>query len=485
MLRPLPGTALQYSIIDLSRQCGEGQAMTLNRRAPHRSAFRWLLDARALALVATTLAGGSTALGQCPGRWVTDFAGGMNGDVLALGVTPGGDIVAGGMFTAAGRANAHYLARWNGASWSGLGSGVANQIQALAVLANGDVVAGGQLQFLNPATGHPDYITHWNGTSWSPMGSGVNNSVRVLAIGADGALEVGGMFTSAGGTDAFAIASWDGTNWSALGTGTELDGGDSGFVFAITTMPNGDVVAGGAFAIAGGIQTGPIARWDGVAWSALGTGVTGASGPGAVYAVAVLPNGDLIAGGEFAQAGDAPASNIARWNGTSWSALGDGISAGPSDASVNALLVMPNGDLIVGGWFTSAGGVNANGIARWDGSSWSALGEGVTGGSVFTIVHSLALLPNGDLVASGRFASAGGVPAQNIARWTTACGAYCDADFNHDGDSGTDADIEAFFACIAGNCCPTCGSADFNGDGDVATDADIESFFRVLAGGTC
>jgi uncharacterized membrane protein len=59
------------------------------------------------------------------------------------------------------------------------------------------------------------------------------------------------------------------------------------------------------------------------------------------------------------------------------------------------------------------------------------------------------------------------------------------ADFNGDGDVGTDADIEAFFACLAGNCCPTCGSADFNGDGDVGTDADIEAFFRVLAGGDC
>jgi hypothetical protein len=62
---------------------------------------------------------------------------------------------------------------------------------------------------------------------------------------------------------------------------------------------------------------------------------------------------------------------------------------------------------------------------------------------------------------------------------------YCLADFNGDGDIGTDADIEAFFACLGGSCCPTCGSADFNGDGDIGTDADIESFFRVLAGGAC
>jgi hypothetical protein len=91
-------------------------------------------------------------------------------------------------------------------------------------------------------------------------------------------------------------------------------------------------------------------------------------------------------------------------------------------------------------------------------------------------------------------------PCQGVASYqvrclvTSFCGAAASpsatltinsADFNGDGDVGTDADIEAFFACLAGNCCPTCGSADFNGDGDVGTDADIEAFFRVLAGGNC
>jgi hypothetical protein len=71
-----------------------------------------------------------------------------------------------------------------------------------------------------------------------------------------------------------------------------------------------------------------------------------------------------------------------------------------------------------------------------------------------------------------------------VVRIPTWCGT---ADFNGDGDSGTDADIEAFFACLAGSCCPTCWSqgADFDGDGDSGTDADIESFFRVLAGHAC
>ena len=64
-------------------------------------------------------------------------------------------------------------------------------------------------------------------------------------------------------------------------------------------------------------------------------------------------------------------------------------------------------------------------------------------------------------------------------------GTSCSGDFDNDGDTGTDADIEAFFACLAGNCCALCIGADFDNDGDTGTDADIESFFRVLAGGPC
>ncbi|HYE63241.1 MAG TPA: YncE family protein [Phycisphaerales bacterium] len=60
-------------------------------------------------------------------------------------------------------------------------------------------------------------------------------------------------------------------------------------------------------------------------------------------------------------------------------------------------------------------------------------------------------------------------------------------DYNGDGDSGTDQDIEAFFACLGGTCCDTCycQGSDFNGDGDFGTDQDIEAFFRVLGGNPC
>src|SRR2546423_450275 len=81
-------------------------------------------------------------------------------------------------------------------------------------------------------------------------------------------------------------------HWEPMGTGM------NDAVQAVVTMPNGDIVAGGNFGIAGGVTTWHVARWDGSAWGTLGPPVDGT-----VWDLAVLPNGDLVAAGNFAHAG--------------------------------------------------------------------------------------------------------------------------------------------------------------------------------------
>jgi hypothetical protein len=85
------------------------------------------------------------------------------------------------------------------------------------------------------------------------------------------------------------------------------------------------------------------------------------------------------------------ANRIARWNGSSWAPVGSGITDPAwADAGVWSLAVLSNGDLVAGGTFTSAGGVVATNIARWDGAAWASLGSG-TDSSVLT----LTVLSNG------------------------------------------------------------------------------------------
>ncbi|MFN9842948.1 MAG: hypothetical protein ACK57Q_01290, partial [Planctomycetota bacterium] len=187
---------------------------------------------------------------------------------------------------------------------------------------------------------------------------------------------------------------------------SSLGSGMNSQVLALAVLPNGDLVAGGFFSTAGGVTANRIARWNGSVWSSLGSETSSS-----VSALAVLPNGDLVAGGNFTTAGGVAANRIARWNGSAWSALGSGM-----DSVVRAVAALPNGDLVAGGDFTTAGGVAANYIARWNGSTWSSLGSGMN-----SSVLALAMLPTGDLVAGGGFTTAGGQVSAYIARYATPC----------------------------------------------------------------
>ncbi|MFN0242918.1 MAG: hypothetical protein ACKVWV_08520 [Planctomycetota bacterium] len=131
-----------------------------------------------------------------------------------------------------------------------------------------------------------------------------------------------------------------------------------------------------------------IAHAQCLEWSA-GFAPLGINGEG-IGSLATFDSGsgaELYACGTFATASGVLAKNIARWNGTSWSALGSGITAPGDLASVNAMLVFDDGSgpaLYVGGDFTVAGGVPVENLARWDGSSWSAVGT--TAGSIGCMV---------------------------------------------------------------------------------------------------
>jgi hypothetical protein len=87
---------------------------------------------------------------------------------------------------------------------------------------------------------------------------------------------------------------------------------------------------------------------------------------GTVEAAVVDGSGNLYIGGSFTDVGDIVANGIAKWNGSGWSALGSAIIG-----DVRALAVSGT-NLYAAGQFTIAGSSATNLIARWDGSSWSA-----------------------------------------------------------------------------------------------------------------
>jgi hypothetical protein len=350
------------------------------------------------------------------------FDEGLNATVAALGKDTKGNLYAGGQFGTAGGTAASYIAKWDGTTWSALGNlgnGVSASINALAVDGT-NLYVGGWFRGAdnappvppNPPTFVPaNYIAKWDGTTWSALGTAPNDGVGgggVYALAWDGTnLYAGGSFATAGGVTVNKIAKWDGTAWSALGTGANVGVSSPGWAVVNALAVDGtNLYVGGQFATAGGVTVNNIAKWNGTQWSALGSGIIN----GTISALAADGAGNLYVGGTFTfyDADAVKVNNIAKWDGTKWSPLGNGV-----DAQVSALAFDGAGNLYAGGSFATAGGVVVHNIAKWDGTQWSALGSGVD-----AQVSALTVVGPGNLFAGGQFALAGGKSSAFIGQWS-------------------------------------------------------------------
>ncbi len=359
---------------------------------------------------------------KCELAWFSFISGGqtgVNGTVSALTVWSG-DLIAGGSFTTAGGQTVNRIARWDGSAWqpftSGGQTGVNGTVSALTVW-NGDLIAGG---FFTTAGGQTvNRIARWDGSAWQPFTSGgqIGTSGTVFSLAEwNGDLIAGGEFTQAGGQTVNRIARWDGTRWHPFESGGQTGVSVDGLVNSMAVW-NGDLIAAGDFATAGGQMVNNIARWNGSQWHAFESGEQIGVND-SVEAVTVW-SGDLIAGGVFITAGGQTVNRITRWNGAQWHPFTSGGQTGVTGlSSIFApvfVLLEWNRDLVAGGFFTAAGGQTVNFIARWDGSAWQPFTSGGQTG-FDSLVESLTIW-NGELIAGGQFTTAGGRTVNNIARW--------------------------------------------------------------------
>lgn len=354
---------------------------------------------------------------------------GTNGTVRALAVHDDGNgaaLYVGGDFSTADSQSANHAARWNGNAWSALGNGTNSAIRTLysyddgrgsALYAGGAFAAAGNVA----AAG----IAKWNGLDWSALGDGIAGQVEELIAYDDGTgrkLIAAGNCTVASNGGVVNVLDWDGVRWSALSEGVLPNYGSGLCTFDSGNGP--ELYISGLIGQAGAVHTGGMAKFDGEHWSTVG-GVQND-----VWALAFVTFDDgsgpaLYAGGLFSSVGGVSGTmGLARWNGSAWSSVGGG-----TDGGVYSMCVFDDGTgpaLYVGGLFTHVGaGVSARCIARWDGSTWSALGSGMTPPPSFqyATVSALRAFDDGSgpaLYAGGSFATAGGVTVRNTARWNGA-----------------------------------------------------------------
>ena len=401
-------------------------------------------------------------------HWLPVGRGLVSGDVGAIGTTfttveEGSDLepglYVGGQFFTAGGVWTPRVARWNEGEWSAVGeaiSGTAGAVRDLTLFDDGSgsgpaLYAGGI--WLDANKGWIRRTAKWDGETWSELGSDVDATVYAMTVYDDGLgsgplLYVAGNFLTAGGEPVSRIATWNGAEWAPL-----AGGGANELIRSLTVYDDGSgagpaLYAGGNFTImSGDIQTNYIAKWDGARWAPLGSGMDG----GWVYAMAAYDDGSgpaLYAGGSFTTAGGVLANGIAKWDGKQWSALPGGGIGGPfNDPRVSALTVFDDGvgdhpALFLAGRFLTAGGVEAKAIARWDGRTWSALGLGLQDNErdKVPIAWALEVFDDGTgdgpaLFAGGDFSFAGNFSSQRIAKWIV-CVDTIPGDLDGDGSVG-------------------------------------------------
>lgn len=443
----------------------------------------------------------------CTPRWGYDnLAAGANGRVRVL--TPSSDgkvLYAGGEFTLIGGVPANHVAQFDGTRWTPLGEGFDKTVWALAVIdlgtgpalyAGGDFTASGATAIA--------HIARWDGTHWAQLGTGIAGSVYAIAeykYDNQTLLFAGGQFTS----PANGIASWNGATWSSLTGGgvTTTTFPPVCIVQALNVFDAGtglELYVAGQFNKAGSISAKNIARWNGTQWAALGEGTAnGTSNP--VNAMAVFDDGTskaLYVAGSFINAGNVTDTRrIARWNGSEWSALGQGLG----DAPVHTLAVFDDGTgsaLYAGGQFTNAvGSMETRRIAKWNGTTWSSQGGGIPDdnsdpcwchlpdcscGPRPATVNALATYGNA-LHVGGDFNFTGCIATPNLVQWSCLPTKTVRPDFNWDGQVNS-VDWDFFASCETGPALgppsdPCCQSADLNNDGSIDA-ADFAIFQRCL-----
>lgn len=218
---------------------------------------------------------------------------------------------------------------------------------------------------------------------------------------------------------------------------TGLPGAPSGEVRALLKLENGDLIVAGSFTSASGSAMTNVARYDGTMFHPMGMGIAGIVNCGIVH------EGTIILGGGFL------GGDIATWNGAQWlfrSAgnmgptvhalhIHDGVLYAATEGGdfnriyfVSALvngqwswdfsvfngpihaLTSYGGDLVVGGAFTLGALRTMEHVARFDGETWSQLGNGLD-----TTVYAFQAID--DVLYAGGVLYADGSPAFGLARF--------------------------------------------------------------------
>jgi uncharacterized delta-60 repeat protein len=350
-----------------------------------------------------------------------DPGAGPDVNILTTSLQADGKIIIGGNFTSIGTISRNHIARLNTDGSLDLtfdpGTGTDSNVWTTVVQPDGKIIIGGEFENVNGV--RREYTARLNADGsldtnfWADLILGPrSDTVYASALQSDGKVLVGGPF---------GIARWNSTGHSV---GDNFDYAGSGAdhsVFAIGVQADGRIVIGGAFTNYDDTPIARVARLnsDGHLDPAFQPG-DGANNP--VRAVVLQPDGKIIIGGDFTSYNGNLVGHLARLNadGTFDTAFAAAQSSGASD-TVQTVTVQPDGKIIIAGGFNFWNSTSCHHIARLnaDGSLDTTFDTSVGADSY---VWSTRIQADGKVIVAGNFGSYNGVTRNRIARLLPAAG---------------------------------------------------------------
>lgn len=243
-------------------------------------------------------------------------------------------------------------------------------------------------------------------TRFDPGAGIVGNETAVHDLVAlpDGRIAITGSFEAVGeaARSGLAVLSTNGTVDATFDPGPGLEPAESAIGNMLAVQPDGKIIAVGQFRQAGGTARHCLARFegDGSLDPTFSTTNSFLEFAGEVRALAALPDGRLFVGGDFDRVNGEWRNGLVQLNADG--SLVPGFDAAlPDGATIDAIVVQPDGKPVVGGTFDLESPDSRRNLARFesDGSLDSTFGDAQPDASV----HTLALLPDGSLLAGGDF----------------------------------------------------------------------------------
>jgi uncharacterized delta-60 repeat protein len=352
----------------------------------------------------------------------------VNGRVYAMAEQADGKVVIGGSFTQVGGMAFNRIARLNSDGsldqTFNIGSGANSVVFDLEILGDGKILIGGAFTNFGGTTRRQLARLNTDGTldtKFIPLNNtDLIGNVSTLDVQPDGKILIGGFIgvNRTPGTDiGLARLNADGSldqSFQATLTGVEAQNDPTVNDFAL--LADGKILIGGNFTSVNFVPRDNIARLntDGSVDQTFAAGVTNSVSFSYITGLDIQSDGKIVAGGFFSL----PTANVARFNadGTVDATFDVG---GGTDDSIEASAVLPDGKILVGGYFTEFDGTARNLFAQLnpDGTLDSSFDSG-TGFSLLNsgFVYAAVIQPDGKILVGGDFSEVNGESRLSVVR---------------------------------------------------------------------